>query len=91
MGRTHNKEETFARLSNPLGYVAKEDLYRLLKAIGAIQRDYGDRSNRLHARMKYLIHDWGIDQFKAKVESYFGRALQPFKELPAWHHQDFLG
>ena len=91
MGRTHNKEETFARLSNPLGYVAKKDLYPLLKAIGAIQRDYGDRSNRLQARMKYLIHDWGIEQFKAKVEFYFGRALEPFKELPTWHHQDFLG
>ena len=91
MGRTHNKEETFARLSDPLGFVEKEDIYTLLKAIGAIQRDYGDRSNRLHARMKYLIHDWGIDRFKAKVESYFGRPLKPFRELPAWQCQDFLG
>ena len=91
MGRTHNKEETFARLSAPLGYVAKNDVYKLLKAIGAIQRDYGDRSNRLHARMKYLIHDWGIEKFKTQVESYFGKALQPFQELPAWKYQDFLG
>ena len=91
MGRTHNKEETFARLSDPLGYVEKEDLYQLLKAIGAIQRDYGDRSNRLQARMKYLIHDWGIKKFKTKVESYFGKTLKPFKKLPAWHYQDFLG
>ncbi len=91
MGRTHNKEETFARLSDPLGYVAKNDIYKLLKAIGAIQRDYGDRSNRLHARMKYLIHDWGIEKFKTKVESYFGKALQPFQELPPWKYQDFLG
>lgn len=91
MGRTHNKEETFARLSDPLGYVAKEDLYKLLKAIGAIQRDYGDRSNRLQARMKYLIHDWGIDKFKIKVESYFGKSLQPFRQLPQWQHRDYLG
>ncbi|KST67452.1 sulfite reductase, ferredoxin dependent [Mastigocoleus testarum] len=91
MGRTHNKEETFARLSDHLGYVDKGDIYKLLKAIGAIQRDYGDRSNRLHARMKYLIHDWGIEKFKAKVESYFGKPLQPFKELPPWEYQDFLG
>ncbi|MBE7379990.1 MAG: sulfite reductase, ferredoxin dependent [Leptolyngbya sp. SIO1E4] len=91
MGRTHNKEETFARLSNHLGYVKKEDIYPLLKAIGALQRDYGDRSNRLHARMKYLIHDWGIDKFKAQVESYFGKPLQPFRELPPWRYQDFLG
>ncbi len=91
MGRTHNKEETFARLSDPLGYVAEEELYKLLKAIGAIQRDYGDRSNRLHARMKYLIHDWGIDKFKAKVESYFGKPLKPFRELLEWQYRDFLG
>ncbi|MEO1299510.1 MAG: sulfite reductase, ferredoxin dependent, partial [Cyanobacteria bacterium J06636_16] len=91
MGRTHNKEETFARLSDPIGYVAKEDIYTLLKTIGAIQRDYGDRTNRLHARMKYLIHDWGIDTFKAKVESYFGKPLEPFRELPPWKSQDFLG
>lgn len=91
MGRTHNKEETFARLCDPLGYVEKEDLYKLLKAIGAIQRDYGDRSNRLHARMKYLIHDWGIKKFKAQVESYFGKPLQTYKKLPPWQHQDFLG
>lgn len=91
MGRTHNKEETFARLSDPLGYVAKEELYKLLKAIGAIQRDYGDRSKRLQARMKYLIHDWGIDRFKAKVESYFGKPLDLFRQLPQWQYRDFLG
>ncbi|MDV3348769.1 sulfite reductase, ferredoxin dependent [Leptothoe sp. LEGE 181152] len=91
MGRTHNKEETFARLSDPLGYVHKDDIYSLLRAIGALQRDYGDRTNRLHARMKYLIHDWGIDTFKTKVEGYFGKPLQPFKDLPPWQYQDFLG
>lgn len=91
MGRTHNKEDTFARLSDPLGYVDKDDIYTLLTTIGAIQRDYGDRTNRLHARMKYLIHAWGIDTFKAKVESHFGKPLQPFRELPPWQYQDFLG
>ncbi|MEM1251552.1 MAG: sulfite reductase, ferredoxin dependent [Cyanobacteria bacterium P01_H01_bin.21] len=91
MGRTHNKKDTFARLSDPLGYVDKDDIYTLLTTIGAIQRDYGDRTNRLHARMKYLIHDWGIDTFKAKVEAHFGKPLQPFRELPPWQYQDFLG
>lgn len=91
LGRTHNKEETFARMSDEIGYVAKEDVYDLVKAIVATQRDYGDRANRRHARMKYLIHDWGVAKFKAKVESYFGKEIQPFKELPAWQYQDFLG
>ncbi|WP_267383578.1 sulfite reductase, ferredoxin dependent [Cyanobacterium sp. uoEpiScrs1] len=91
MGRTHNKEETFARMADPIGYVAKEDVYDALKAIIAIQRDYGDRVQRRHARMKYLINDWGIEKFRSKVEEYFGKSLDTFKILPKWKYQDFLG
>ncbi len=91
MGRTHNKEETFARMSNPIGFVAKEDLYDLMKAIVATQRDYGDRFNRRHARMKYLLHDWGVEKFKAKLEEFFGKAIAPYRELPEWKYLDFLG
>lgn len=91
LGRTHNKEETFARLADPIGYVAKADVYDLLKAIVATQRDYGDRANRRHARMKYLIHDWGVDQFRAKVEEYFGQPIEPFRPLPEFKYLDYLG
>lgn len=91
MGRTHNKEETFPRLADPLGYVAKDDIYDLMKAIVATQRDYGDRTQRRHARMKYLVEDWGLQKFRTKVEDYFGKPLSPFKSLPEWHYQDYLG
>ena len=91
LGRTHNKEETFARMSDEIGFVAKDDIYDLVKAIVATQRDYGDRFNRRHARMKYLINDWGVEKFKAKVEEYFGKAIEPYRELPQWQYKDFLG
>ncbi len=91
LGRTHNKEETFARLADELGYVAKDDIYDLVKAIVATQRDYGDRQQRRHARMKYLIHDWGLDKFRHQVEQYFGKPLQPYRPLPEWKYQDYLG
>ncbi|MFW6358170.1 MAG: sulfite reductase, ferredoxin dependent [Chroococcales cyanobacterium] len=91
MGRTHNKEETFARLSDPLGYVAKEDIFDLMKAIVATQRDYGDRVNRRHARMKYILHDWGVDKFRETVEGYFGKSLEAFKPLPEFKYEDYLG
>ncbi|AFZ36524.1 sulfite reductase (ferredoxin) [Stanieria cyanosphaera PCC 7437] len=91
LGRTHKKEDTFPRIADPIGYVAKEDVYDLMKAIVATQRDYGDRSDRRHARMKYLLEDWGVDKFKAKVEEYFGKSIAPFKDLPKWKYQDFLG
>ncbi len=91
LGRTHRKQETFPRLANEIAYVPKADVYDLVKAIVATQRDYSDRSNRRHARMKYLIEDWGVEKFKTQVEDYFGKPLQPFKPLPQWKYQDYLG
>lgn len=91
LGRTHNKEDTFARMADPIGYVDRADVYDLVKAIVATQRDYGDRFNRRHARMKYLLHDWGVDKFRAQVEEYFGKPLQPFKPLREFKYYDYLG
>jgi sulfite reductase (ferredoxin) len=80
LGRTHNKEETFARVADEIGYVDKDDVFDLMKAIVATQRDYGDRTNRRHARMKYLIHDWGVERFRQQVETFLGKPLKPFKK-----------
>ncbi|CDN11649.1 Ferredoxin--sulfite reductase [Richelia intracellularis] len=91
LGRTHNKEETFARAADLIGYVTKEDIYNVVKAIVATQRDYGDRTNRRHARLKYLIHDWGVDKFRSMVEKYFGKPIEPSQRLPEFKYQDFLG
>lgn len=91
LGRTHNKEETFPRIADEIGYVAKDDVYNAVKAIVAAQRDYGDRCDRRHSRMKYLIEDWGVEKFRAKVEEYFGKQLEPFKPLPRFEYLDFLG
>ncbi len=91
LGRTLNKEETFARLADPICYVAKDNVYDLVKAIVATQRDYGDRTDRRHARLKYLIHDWGVDKFRSMVEGYFRKPLETFKALPEFKYEDFLG
>lgn len=91
LGRTHNKEETFARKADEICYVSKSDVYDLVKAIVATQRDYGDRAQRRHARLKYLINDWGVDKFRSQVEEYFGKAVEPFKPLPEFKYYDYLG
>ncbi|MEA5514912.1 sulfite reductase, ferredoxin dependent [Nodularia sp. UHCC 0506] len=90
-GRTHNKEETFARIADEICYVDKDDVYQLVKAIVATQRDYGDRTERRHARLKYLINEWGVDNFRTQVEDYFGKPVAPFKPLPEFKYYDFLG
>ncbi|MEM1368877.1 MAG: sulfite reductase, ferredoxin dependent [Cyanobacteria bacterium P01_H01_bin.15] len=91
LGRTHNNEATFARKADEIGYVDKADVYDLLKAIVSTQRDYGDRFNRKHARMKYLINDWGVEKFRDQVARYLGKPLQPFRPLPDWKYEDYLG
>ncbi|WP_373479989.1 sulfite reductase, ferredoxin dependent [Geminocystis sp.] len=91
LGRTHRKDETFARSADEIGYVHKDDVFDLVKAIVATQRDYGDRTDRRQARMKYLINDWGVEKFTAKLEEFFGKKLEAFKPLPEWKYEDYLG
>lgn len=91
MGRTHNKEDTFARAADHLGYVPKEDIMELLKSILAAQRDHGNRDVRANARMKYLVHTLGIDNFRKLVESYYGKPIQPWREIMDWKYNDWMG
>jgi sulfite reductase (ferredoxin) len=91
MGRTHNKENTFPRVADHLGYVPKEDAMELLKCIVATQRDHGNREVRANARMKYLVASIGIDNFRTLVESYFGKPIQPWREIAPFKYNDWMG
>ena len=92
MGRTHNNEETFARIADPLGYVEKEDAYELIQSIVAIQRDYGDRKSRKNSRMKYLLHRKGIKWFKKiLLDKYFRKEIKPLRKEPENKLIDYLG
>ena len=91
MGRTHNKEETFARTADPLGWVAAEHVLDLVQAIAALQRDHGDRQQRRHARMKYLIHDRGIDWFRQELGRYFPHPIGRMRREPKAKLEDYLG
>jgi sulfite reductase (ferredoxin) len=91
LGRTHGKDETFPRLADPIGYVDASDIYDAVKAIVATQRDYGDRTDRRHARLKYVIEEWGVEKFRHQVQQYFGKSFQPMKPTPDWKFMDFLG
>ena len=91
MGRTHNKENTFARAADHLGYVPVADMMELMKCIVAAQRDHGNRDVRANARMKYLVHTLGIDNFRRLVESYFGKPIQPWREIADWKYNDWMG
>ena len=91
MGRTHNKEETFARTADALGYVEAPLVLDLVQAIVALQRDHGDREQRRHARMKYLLHDRGVAWFRDELKRYFPHALLPMRAEPKARLEDYLG
>lgn len=77
MGMTHKVPATFPRLGNVVGCCAPEDAAAVAEHTLAIQRDYGDRHDRAHARFKYTIEDRGTDWFCAELARRLGRALEP--------------
>ncbi|MFQ5733494.1 MAG: NADPH-dependent assimilatory sulfite reductase hemoprotein subunit [Planctomycetaceae bacterium] len=75
MGMTPAKKNTFPAVARRMTYVSPEQVPALAEAVVKVQRDHGNRADRKIARMKYLIANWGMERFKAKVEEYFGAAL----------------
>lgn len=91
MGMHHRKPETFPRLGDHLGYVSKENVVETVKEIIGIQRDHGNRNNRKQARMKYLIHEWGLKKFKDELEIRLGYKLEPWRDIPKFELELYLG
>jgi sulfite reductase (NADPH) hemoprotein beta-component len=75
MGMTHKIPATFPRLADVVGFCRAEDAIAVAEHTLAIQRDYGDRHDRSHARFKYTIEDRGTDWFRAELARRLGRAL----------------
>ena len=75
MGMSHGNAETYPRLADLLGFITPDQVIALGTAVLTTQRDFGDRTNRKHARLKYTIADRGLEWFKAEVEKRAGFAL----------------
>ena len=91
MGATHGDGSTYPRLASVIGFVAPDQLPRVAETIVAVQRDWGDRHERKHARLKYTIDRHGLTAFKAEVESRLGFALQPARAYRFDHNGDRYG
>lgn len=92
LSSTHGNPNTYARLATVLGFVDTEE--KMLKAvyeIMTIQRDYGNRSDRKLARLKYTIDKMGIENFKAELEKRCGFSLDPIKPYSFTERKDYYG
>ncbi len=96
MGMTHGEPETYPRIADVMGHCKPEDVVAVAEAVVTVQRDWGDRSDRKHARLKYTIDDRGLDSFRAEVERRSGVKLgkpKPFSftsmgDLYGWTEGD---
>lgn len=91
MGMTHGKADTMARLASPLGFVSPVHAIETVRTVAAIFRDHGNRADRRHARLKYLINEWGMDRFAAEFRGRVSFSLAPSRPLPPPAYHDHLG
>ncbi|HJZ16177.1 MAG TPA: NADPH-dependent assimilatory sulfite reductase hemoprotein subunit, partial [Stellaceae bacterium] len=90
-GMTHNNPKTYPRLATPVAFVEPEDLLEVAAAVVRLHRDHGDRGNRRHARLKYVIAENGEEWARERLSEYLGKPLEPCREMPAFVVPDHLG
>jgi sulfite reductase (NADPH) hemoprotein beta-component len=75
MGMTHGEPQTYPRTADVMGFCQQAQALAVAEAVVTVQRDWGDRSDRKHARLKYTLEDRGLDAFRAEVERRSGVTL----------------
>ncbi|MEZ2126600.1 MULTISPECIES: NADPH-dependent assimilatory sulfite reductase hemoprotein subunit [unclassified Sinorhizobium] len=91
MGRTDQAPKTYPRLASVLGFVPKDKVIETCDAVMSVQRDYGDRVDRSHARFKYTIDDKGLDVIKAEIERRLGFPFGPARPYTFTSNGDKIG
>lgn len=91
MGMTHGDPKTYPQLGRIVGFATPDQVVDVAEKTVTIQRDYGDRSVRKHARFKYTIDDRGIEWFKDELHRRLGWELQPARPFKFDHNGDRYG
>jgi len=91
MGMTHGSETTFPRLADVIGFCSVAQAVDVAEKVVMVQRDYGDRTERKHARLKYTIDDRGVDWFKSELNKYLGYDLEAVRDFEFKDNGDRYG
>lgn len=91
LGRSHGNAATYPRLADVIGFVTPEQLVPAARAVLTIHRDFGDRTDRKHARLKYILEERGAAWFRAELESRLGFALADAKPYAFTQQGDNFG
>lgn len=92
LSATHGNKETYPRLGTVIGFVnAGEDTLKTVYEILTVQRDFGNRSDRKLARLKYTLDKFGVEWFKEELVRRTKIALQPAKSFQFTDRKDYFG
>ena len=91
MGTTHGNQATYPRLADVIGFCTPAQVVEVAEKTVLVQRDYGDRTDRKHARFKYTVADHGSDWILAKINEYLGYALEPARSFVFEDNGDRFG
>jgi sulfite reductase (NADPH) hemoprotein beta-component len=92
LSTTHGNPDTYARVATVIGFTDTEE--KTLKAvyeIVTIQRDYGNRSDRKFARLKYTVDKYGMDWYKQELESRCGFKIEEPRPYAFTSRKDYYG
>jgi sulfite reductase (ferredoxin) len=91
MGMTHGNANTFPYLGKPICYVPAGDVVHAAESVVKLFRDHGNRADRRRARIKYLVHDWGVERFREVLAEYLGGAPALPRPVEVGGHELHLG
>ena len=91
MGRSHGNEATYPRLADVIGFITPDQVVAVAKAVLTIHRDFGDRTDRKHARLKYIVAERGVKFMQDEVNQRAGITLAPAKPYSFTTTNDLLG
>jgi sulfite reductase (ferredoxin) len=93
MGQSAGVKASHPRLADPICFTGPDPqgLLQVVAAIITIHRDFGNRSNRKLARLKYVMDEWGVARFRQELESRVGRSLTDPLPLRWTRSNDYLG
>ena len=91
MGRSHGQTTTYPRLADVFGFVTPAQVVDVAKAVLTVHRDFGDRTDRKHARLKYVVQERGVEFVRNEIEQRAGFKLAPAKPYQFTRSNDDYG
>ena len=90
-GRTHGLTQTFPRIADMIAFVTPEQLVEVSRGVLTVHRDFGDRTDRKHARLKYVLEEKGAAWFRDELEARLGTKLADAKPFKFTKQGDMFG